>query len=50
MLNLKDNKYSLILITDGGESCDGDICSVVEKLLKKKIILTVCKMNLKEVE
>ncbi|MCB0697663.1 MAG: hypothetical protein KDC07_09880, partial [Chitinophagaceae bacterium] len=37
MLNLKDNKYSLILITDGGESCDGDICSVVEKLLKKKI-------------
>lgn len=37
MHNLKDNKYSLILITDGGESCDGDICGVVEQLLKNKI-------------
>lgn len=32
-----DNKYSLILITDGGESCDGDICKIAELLLKKKI-------------
>lgn len=37
MPDLENNKYSLILITDGGESCDGDICSVVEQLLKKKI-------------
>jgi hypothetical protein len=37
MLNLRDNKYSLILITDGGESCEGDICKVVEELLRKKI-------------
>ena len=37
MQNLKDYKYSLILITDGGESCEGDICKVVETLLRKKI-------------
>lgn len=37
MHNLRDNKYSLILITDGGESCEGDICKVVEELLRKKI-------------
>lgn len=37
MPDLKDNKYSLILITDGGESCDGDICKMVEILLRKKI-------------
>lgn len=29
--------YSLILITDGGESCGGDICDVVKTLLDKKI-------------
>lgn len=37
MVNLRENKYSLILITDGGESCDGDICKVFDELLKKKI-------------
>lgn len=37
MPNILDNKYSLILITDGGESCDGDICKTVELLLRKKI-------------
>lgn len=37
MRNLNDNKYSLILITDGGESCEGDICKVVDELLRKKI-------------
>lgn len=37
MKNLKDNKYSLILITDGGESCEGDICNVVEQLVRSKI-------------
>jgi hypothetical protein len=29
--------YSILLITDGGESCGGDICEVVKKLLAKKI-------------
>lgn len=29
--------YSIILITDGGESCGGDICATVTRLLEKKI-------------
>lgn len=29
--------YSIILITDGGESCGGDICATVTNLLNKKI-------------
>lgn len=29
--------YSIILLTDGGESCGGDICQTVEKLLQQKI-------------
>ncbi|WP_118949949.1 vWA domain-containing protein [Taibaiella helva] len=29
--------YSIILITDGGESCGGDICATVASLLAKKI-------------
>src|SRR5690606_31256644 len=29
--------YSIILITDGGESCGGDICATVENLIAKKI-------------
>ncbi|WP_162903055.1 vWA domain-containing protein [Taibaiella koreensis] len=29
--------YSIILITDGGESCGGDICATVTTLLAKKI-------------
>lgn len=34
-----ENKYaySIILITDGGESCGGDICKVVNDLLQRKI-------------
>ncbi len=31
------NAYSLILVTDGAESCSGDICDVVKKLLEKRI-------------
>lgn len=37
LVNLKKYKYSLILITDGGESCGGNICAVVQELLDKKI-------------
>ncbi|MBS1783286.1 MAG: hypothetical protein JSS78_09490 [Bacteroidetes bacterium] len=35
--NDRDYAYSLILITDGGESCGGNICDVVKTLLDKKI-------------
>lgn len=38
----EDNRYaySIILITDGGESCGGDICATVQELLSKKISFT----------
>ncbi len=29
--------YSIILVTDGGESCGGDICATMQKLLADKI-------------
>ena len=29
--------YSIIFITDGGESCNGDICGVYQELLKRSI-------------
>lgn len=34
-----ENKYaySIVLVTDGGESCNGDICKVVNDLLQRKI-------------
>lgn len=31
------NAYSIILITDGGESCGGNICDIVKQLLERKI-------------
>lgn len=37
LLNDDQYAYSIILITDGGESCGGDICDVVKTLLNKKI-------------
>lgn len=37
MIEDRTYAYSLILITDGGESCGGNICEVVQQLLEKKI-------------
>ena len=37
LINTNNYNYSLILITDGGESCNGNICEVVKLLLEKKI-------------
>jgi hypothetical protein len=31
------NAYSIILITDGGESCGGDICQVIKTLIRDKV-------------
>ena len=31
--------YSVIFITDGGESCNGDVCGVFLELLQKKITI-----------
>jgi len=36
-VNERDYAYSLVLVTDGGESCGGDICNIVQTLLDKKI-------------
>ncbi len=41
--------YSIVLITDGGESCDGDICSVMQKLLKSKIYFKPYILSLEDV-
>lgn len=35
--NSGEYAYSIILLTDGGESCGGDICATVQKLLADKI-------------
>jgi Cell division protein len=37
MVDTRNYNYSLILITDGGESCNGNICEVVKMLVEAKI-------------
>jgi hypothetical protein len=37
ILDVARNAYCIVLITDGGESCGGDICDVMNKFLKDKI-------------
>ncbi|MBC7553129.1 MAG: VWA domain-containing protein, partial [Taibaiella sp.] len=37
LIDEEHNAYSIVLITDGGESCGGDICGVMAKLLRRKI-------------
>ncbi|KXK43784.1 MAG: von Willebrand factor type A domain protein [Bacteroidetes bacterium OLB11] len=32
--------YSIIFITDGGESCNGDVCATFQEFIKKKIKIT----------
>lgn len=36
-VNSSEFNYSIILITDGGESCNGDICAIMQQMLTKKI-------------
>lgn len=40
--------YSIILVTDGGESCNGDICGVMQMLLKKKIFFKPYVLSLED--
>lgn len=35
--DISRNAYSIVLITDGGESCGGDICAIMAKYLKDKV-------------
>jgi hypothetical protein len=37
LVDVSRNAYSIILITDGGESCGGDICAVMRKLAASKV-------------
>jgi hypothetical protein len=37
LVDIAHNAYSIILITDGGESCGGNICAVMEMLRKYKV-------------
>ncbi len=37
LVDIVHNAYSIILITDGGESCGGDICEVMRMLKESKV-------------
>lgn len=37
LVDEQHNAYAIILITDGGESCNGNICEIAKMLLEKKI-------------
>ncbi len=37
ILDEEHHAYSIILITDGGESCGGDLCEVMKTLIKSKV-------------
>ncbi len=37
LVDEQHNAYSIILITDGGESCSGNICDVVKTLISHKV-------------
>lgn len=46
LVDVNNNAYSIILITDGGESCGGDICAVMRKLEKSKVFFRPYIVNL----
>lgn len=40
------NAYSIILVTDGGESCGGNVCEVAQELIYRKIFFKSYLINL----
>jgi hypothetical protein len=46
LVDVTNNAYSIILITDGGESCGGDICEVMRKLAQSKVFFRPYIVNL----
>ena len=46
LVDVAHNAYSIILITDGGESCGGDICEVMRKLARDKVFFKPYIVNL----
>lgn len=49
LVDEKYNAYSIVLITDGGESCGGDICAVMQQLLQKKVYFKPYILSLEDV-
>lgn len=49
LVNESKYVYSIVLITDGGESCNGDICGVMATLLKNKIFFKPYILSLEDV-
>ncbi len=43
------NAYSIVLVTDGGESCGGDICAVMAKLIRNKVYFKPYILSLEDV-
>ncbi len=37
LVDITHNTYSIVLVTDGGESCGGDICEVMRRLINNKV-------------
>jgi hypothetical protein len=46
LVDVAHNAYSIILITDGGESCGGDICEVMRRLARDKVFFKPYIVNL----
>lgn len=46
LVDVAHNAYSIILITDGGESCGGDICEVMKRLARDKVFFKPYIVNL----
>ena len=49
LVDVEHNAYSIILITDGGESCGGDICGVMQKLIRNKVFFKPYILSLEDV-
>ncbi|HRP90014.1 MAG TPA: VWA domain-containing protein [Edaphocola sp.] len=49
-VNSDRNAYSIILLTDGGESCGGNICEVIQKLINEKVAFKPYILSLYESE
>lgn len=46
MIDERNNAYSIILITDGGESCGGNVCEIIKELIYRKIFFKSFLINL----
>jgi hypothetical protein len=49
LIDEEHNAYSIVLLTDGGESCNGDICAVMQKLSRNKVFFKPYILSLEDV-